>query len=69
MSALKTVAEHEAERSAHKFDQVPGYPSGVACPECGAELFRFVGGVDMLNHYKGRKPCFCRKCCHETTIA
>ena len=66
---LKSVEEHEKQAEREKFKKVPGYPSGVACPQCGAELFRFIGGSVMLERYKGRKPCFCRKCNHETTIA
>jgi hypothetical protein len=69
MSGLKPLSQHEAERAANKFDSTPGYATGIACPECGAELFAFIGGVDMLDHYKGRRPVFCRKCKHETTIA
>lgn len=66
---LASVADHETEKARTKFDRTPGYASGVACPECGAELYRFVGGVRMLEAHGGRYPCFCRKCCHETTIA
>lgn len=66
---LKTVAEHERDATAKRFAQTPGYPSGVACPRCGAELIKFIGGVKMLEHYGGRKPVFCRKCNYEGTIA
>lgn len=74
MTRLKSLAQHEAERAANKFDDTPGYATGIACPECAAadcesELFRFVGGNAMIEHHKGRYPVFCRTCCHETTIA
>jgi hypothetical protein len=67
--SLKPLAQHEAERAANRFGRTPGYATGIACPECGAELFAFIGGIDMLANHNGRHPVFCRKCCHETTAA
>ena len=68
MKPLISTEEFEKQCAAKPHDRTPGYPTGIACPECGEELFAFIGGSAMLEHYHGRRPVFCRGCGHESTI-
>lgn len=71
LTPLKTIVEHNAERRRIHEERNKPRPTGVKCPECGAELLQHPADWLLGSYTRAdpqRKTVWCPHCELRTTI-
>ena len=67
MKKLKTLSEfNEDRRKNYKFDKPITHYNGIACPECGKEMYDSNPQLELTS-YPPQKHIRCPKCGYSTT--